>query len=282
MRCFTIKCLSTALSPITHMSGTKGNVGIIAREAVTTDHGTVFVPFLSGNALRHRLVRRPGMLWLADEYQLRDRMPLAVFNFLVHGGNLTESTARENTGRIREMHRTWPLLRLLGGSLPDQIVAGSLDVWRGKLVCEENRRHLSDVFGELPAQRLYPAETFVSEYQYTRGDAAKLGLNSDDAVIEDSNLMIINGQCIQRGAVFAHGFVLKHTSELELGALFWSLRLWQQAGATIGGMAARGHGRLLLQLLADGFNQKKLCRQYVEYVRDNKKKAIAWLEDAWG
>lgn len=281
MRTYTVECLSTALGPITHMSGTAGNVATIAREPVITERGKVWLPFLSGNALRHRCVREPGMLWLIDEYGLNGKLDLPKLNFLLHGGNLTKSTARENTKRIAEMHRTWPLLRLLGACLPDQILAGSMDVWRGTLVCEENRRHLSDCIGGLPSARLLPAERWVAEYQYTRSDAAKRGMAPEDANV-DSNLMIYSGQGVQRGSMWHHGFVIKHVSDIELGALIWSLRLWQEAGGTIGGQASRGHGRLKADLiLPGGCDQDKLCSAYVEYARDIKDDALAWLGDAW-
>lgn len=300
MKTYQINCLSEALSPITHMSGTAGNVAVIAREPVTTPRGLCWLPFLSGNALRHRCVREPGVLWLIEEYGLRGELNLDQLNFLLHGGNLTQSNARENTKRIVEMHRTWPLLRLLGASLPDQILAGSMDVWRGTLVCEENRKSLVDP----PDGRLYSAERFVGEYQYTRGDAVKRGMESDAPKVfdEKSNLMIFSGQSVQRGSLWQHGFVLKHVSELELGALLWSLRLWQEAGGTIGGQAARGHGRLRCEILghtqrrvaqsphgqpetgerAAEFDQQKLCDDYVAYARDVKDDAVAWLKEAWG
>lgn len=281
MKSYTIHCLSTALSPITHMSGTVGNEGVVAVERVLTDRGERYVPMLSGNALRHRCVREPGMLWLIEELGLRGELSLPQLNFLLHGGNLTQSTAHENTSRIARMKETWPLLRVLGGTLPNQILAGAMDVWRGSLVCEENRASLSI---DLPDKRLRSAESFVGEYQYTRGDAAKMGEQTTDGHVEDrdSNLMIFSGQCVLKGAVFHHGFVLKHVTELELGALLWSLRVWQDSGGTIGGQSSRGHGRLSCEMLSiDGVDQGEVCFAYVEYVREHKQSAVEWLQEAW-
>lgn len=280
MKTVTLRCLSTALSPITHASGSVGNESVIAREPVTTPRGLMFIPFISGNALRHRAVREPGILWLIDQYGLSGELTLEQLNFLLHGGNLTQSTATENTKRIAEMHRCWPLLRLCGGSLPNQILSGSLDVWRGTLVCEENRHAISTMLGWFPEERLHSAERFISGYQYTRSDAAKTGIaQADDD--RDSNLMIFSGQCVDRGAVFAHGFVLKHVSALELGALLWSLQLWQDTGGTIGGQAARGHGRLKCELLANGLDQQRLVSEYQAYATSVKADAVSWLNECW-
>jgi len=287
MNTLTIRCISEALSPITHMQGVSGNEAMIAREPVTTAHGTQWIPFLSGNAIRHRAIREPGVLWLIQAYGLKGIISLAELNFLMHGGNLTESNRAEDTGRIAEMYRTWPLLRLLGGCLPNQILAGSLDVWRGVLVCAENTSVLCNDFG-LRDVGLRPSEQWIDGYQYTRSDAKGRALHqtADAGLFPDkksnTNLMIFNGQCVTRGAVFAHGFTCKAVSDLEIGALLWSLRLWQAGGGTIGGQASRGHGRLKMTLIMDEvLDQDGLCRSYVSHAMSLKDEAVAWLHGAF-
>lgn len=281
MKSYSIQCLSEAVSPITHMSGTAGNEGIVAREPVHTERGVMMVPYLSGNALRHRCVRDPMAMWLINRYDLRGKLSLLQLNFLLHGGNLTMSNAHENTRRIAEMQELWPMLRLLGGSLQDQILSGSLDVWRGTLLCEENRDSLAKTLGSVPSQRLLSSERFLSGYQYTRGDAKKSGLCAErDDIQEQSNLMIYSGQAVTRGAVFHHGFVLKHCSELELGCLLLSLRLWQSTGGTVGGNARLGHGRLQLSLI-DFDDDESIVQAYVEHVDSVKDRAIEWLNDCF-
>jgi hypothetical protein len=215
-------------------------------------------------------------MWLIDRYGLAGQLSLLQLNFLLHGGNLTMSTANENTDRIAECHEYWPMIRLCGGSLQDQILAGSLDVWRGTLVCEENRGSLEKTLGYLPGSRLLSSERFLSGYQYTRGDGKKTGLAKDRDDIKDSNLMIYSGQSVTRGALFHHGFVLKHVNEVELGCLLLSLRLWQATGGTIGGNARLGHGRLKLTLL-DFADDSKAVGAYVDHVDSVKDKAVDWL-----
>lgn len=274
---YQITCLSEAVSPITHMSGTAGNEAIIAREPVVTPDGIVYVPFLSGNALRHRCLREPGMLWLIERYGLRGRLNLTQLNFLLHGGNLTESNSHENTARIAECYRLFPLLRLVAGCLPNQILAGTVDAWRGMLVCEENRRHLPAEL--LPDERLKAAESFIGNWQYTRGDAGKLAIaaeNSGD--VAESSLMIFSGQCVTRGAVFLHGFTLRRVTEIELGAALLSLALWQAEGGAIGGQAARGHGRLSTRLYLPDVDQQQAIDCYVAHVDAVQDEAIAWLD----
>lgn len=281
---YTLVCLSEAASPITHASGVAGNVSLVARETVSTPSGVRWLPFLSGNAVRHRCIREPGMHWLVEEYGLAGTLTLPQLNFLFNGGNLTEGGGREDTNRIADFQRLWPLGRLLGGCLPDQILAGSLQVWRGALVCEENRAYLSAVLPDPSAlpDRMRPAESFVSGYQYTRGDAAKTGASllipaPDGASAPDSNLMIFSGQSVMRGAAFVHGFTLPRVSRIELGSLAWSLRLWQAAGGTIGGQASRGHGRLITAIVAGVDDPDGAAVEYVDYTRSVKADAVAWL-----
>jgi hypothetical protein len=280
LKTYTIHCLSKAISPITHASGTAGNEAIVAREPVTTPCGVAYVPFLSGNAIRHRFVREPGAMWLIDRLGLRGKLSLPQLNFLLHGGNLTQSTAQENTRRIADCHRLFPLLRLCGGSLPNQILAGSMDVWRGVLVCEENRESLASMIADFPTARLWSAERFASGYQYTRGDAAKLG-QAETQDGDTSSLMIYSGQAVGRGAVFHHGFVLKHVNELELGCLRLSLRLWQDSGGTIGGQSRIGHGRLRMSFVNMDDGDDSLLLDYVSHVDANRDECVQWLNEAF-
>jgi len=239
------------------------------------------VPFLSGNALRHRLVREPGVMWLIDTLGLRGELSLMQLNFLLHGGNLTQSTAHENTRRIAEMHMLFPLLKLCGGSLPDQILSGSLHVWRGTLICEENRETLQHML-DLPSERLLSAEAWLGGYQYTRGDGKKTGIAqcSEGDEQQQSNLMIYSGQAVNRGALFAHGFVVQHASDIEVGALLWSLMLWQQNGGTIGGNSRLGHGRLHTEIITD-VDCLPFVEQYMQHVEANREGCVDWLNDAF-
>lgn len=282
---YEVVCLSEAISPITQMSGTSGNYALIMREPIVTPRGVTFVPNLSGNAIRHRFCRSPGFRWLIGEYELRGQLTLPQLNFLLHGGSMTEGGGRENTRRIADFQRLFPLGRLLGGCLPDQVLAGSLQCWRGTLVCEENRPALTPVIGlHLPERRLRPAESFVSGYQYTRGEASKTAsdLRPIEPLVElDSNLMIFSGQSVLSGAMFVHGFTLPHCSEVELGALLWSLHLWQTQGGTIGGQAARGHGRLKMSFLAPDWDGGMAVDRYLDYARSVRDEAVAWLNDVF-
>jgi hypothetical protein len=154
--------------------------------------------------------------------------------------------------------------------------------WRGTLVCEENRERIGRLVPDdwMTPCRLRPAESFVDSYQYTRGDAAKSASSAMERteIETPSNLMIFSGQCVLAGAIFLHGFVLQNVSDLELGALLLSLRLWQSRGGTVGGQSARGHGRLKTSLnISPEIDEESVVAAYVAHVRAVKDEAIAFL-----
>jgi hypothetical protein len=281
-----IHCLSEALSPITHMMGTAGNEAIINRERVYSGGQLYDVPVLSGNAIRHKMVREAGALFLLEACGLVGKLNIAQANFLFYGGTLSESSTSDNLKTIGDMQRLLPLIRLLGGSLTNQVLGGSLIVSRGILVCQENRERLQqmmppELFGGITWLR--SCEDFISNFQYTRGDARKkpVVLAESDGNEADSNLMIFSGRSIIPGAVFYHDFILQNVSHHEVGALYAALMDWQKlGGGIIGGSARIGHGKLNTIIYTDSDIDLEACEaQYREHVRQNADAAAAWLKE---
>jgi hypothetical protein len=293
---YTVYSLFEAISPITHMARSEGNESLVAREPLTTPDGVLWIPYVSGNAIRHRCFRRPGMRHLVEQCGLRGKLSLAQLNFLFHGGNLTEGGGREDTRAIADWQRLCPLGRLLGGCLPSQILSGALLPDRGYLVCEENRGALVarlPAGWELDAKPLRRAETFVSGYQYVRNDAVKsvpellpppangvvLPGMGDEEPREKTNQMIFAGQAVTRGALFFRKDYLAHVSRLELGAYLLSLSLWQAEGGTVGGQSARGHGRLAASVHVEGCDDPEACvTEYLAHVEVSGPELADWLD----
>jgi len=279
---YRIVAMSTALSPVSHMSGTEGNEAILNRECVMTETGRRFVPVLSGNAIRHRMIREPAGLHLIHECGLAGKINKRAANFFLHGGSLSESTARVDLNAKMEMKERMPFVRLIGGALPDAIEEGSLRVDQGVLCCRENASRIGAISGLGAPSYLRSAEDFVGGWQYTRSDAAR---NEPDVIDrrqpddDESNLMIYSGQNVIPGATFIHGFTLEHAGPLEVGCLLMGISLWLSAGGHIGGMASRGHGKLDTRLLLpDGIDGQLLIDTYIEHVRANVEWVAAWTE----
>ncbi len=280
---YRILCLSTALSPITHMMGVEGNEAILNRQAIMTPTGRRFIPVLSGNAIRHRAVREPAGRHLIETSGMNGELSKRSANFYLHGGALTESNTRVDLAAKLEMQEKIPFVRLLGGSLPASIEEGSLRVDQGVLVCRENAKRVEAMSGMDVPGNLRPAEDFVSGWQYTRSDATKTAAavihpKAADAD-EKSNLMIYAGQGVIPGATFVHGFTLCHAGELEIGALLLALSIWQASGGTVGGMSARGHGRLQTRImLPERINAQQAIDRYMEHVAKNAEWTKVWTD----
>lgn len=274
------------LSPLTHMMGVNGNEALINREAIIYDGKISHIPTISGNALRHRLIRENGAYYIIGVCNLAGKLNIDQLNYLFNGGSLVESSVSTNIKRIAEMQESLPLYRLLGGCLRNQIVAGSLHMGRGILVCRENVDRINKVIPEefKIENAIFPAERYVDQYQYTRGDAEKMKDIDFFAAIDElnsgedkskSNLMIFNGQSIVSGAMFYCEIVLQNVSDLELGAALHCLNRWN---GFIGGQGSRGHGKCKGYLLGiDPVESLRLIGEYTNHVNSNKSKIIGWL-----
>lgn len=290
-----IHFISEALSPITHMAGVSGNESILNREKTIYKNEVVEVPVLSGNALRHKMIREPGALHLVEQCCLRGKLNIDQANFMFSGGSLSESTTTSNIPAIGKMQCISPLFRLLGGSLKNQVVGGSLMVSRGLLVCDENKETIKKMytaaFQDMDSN-LLPAQHFISNNQYTRGDASRM--KDADEIINNNfsdtaNLMIYSGESVIKGALFYHNVTLCNVSPLEVGAALHSIHQWQNSGGVIGGGSRIGHGQLTSTLsiegLADWFGTERhpstLVVDYCNHVSKNAEALTEWLQDTF-
>lgn len=235
-----IHLLLTAAEPITHMMGIRGNVAVLNRETVLCDEKPpVSVPVLSGNALRHALMREPAANILIDDLGIRSNVSFALADMLYHGGALTGGKTLNGEG-IRDFCKSIPFIRLFGGSFPGNIIAGILHVGRAILVCDETREAIRRLSGFDIGDNAPSCEDCIGEYQYTRGC---------EDVDEDDRRMIYTGECVLRGSRFYSRVYLEDcASRLEVGCLFAALRA---ADHVIGGSGRCGHGLLDIRYACD-------------------------------
>lgn len=286
----TVFAMSRTLSPITHQRGTVGNESVLNDEPVRTPYGVRRVPMLSGNALRNRMVRGPAAHFLIREWGLHGQLTKDELNLLFHGGLTRVGGMGVSLGKMAKVRQLFPMLRLLGACLPEDITAGNLSAHRAILVCRENAPRIKALAPEgwcdSSVDALAPAATFVGRWQYVRGEAQKSEASyqpSDSAEIDadakrqGSQMMPFSGTCVLAGAEFIHGFVLLDADEVSVGCLLHSIDSWQAAGGVVGGQGSRGHGMLETSILLPGFNQAECIAAYVDHVRQSKKEGIALL-----
>jgi len=275
-----ITFLMQAESPLTQMMGNSGNESLINREPVLTELGKRFVPVLSANSIRHSLIRESGVDRMLKLCHIDKLENVDQLNFLYTGGSLTQSATTESVDKIKRIYETMPIIKLLGGSLRNQILNGMLLVGRGMLVCEENRSRLAHFLpkGYSLPDRLMSAEIFIGNYQYTRGDVEiqkpdKIKLpetfipEEEDKKKKKSNLMIYNGQTIIPGAMFIVEFILQNVNDIDIGAFFSAIKNWQNTSNKIGGYSRIGHGRMSINIL-DEMGVDKYVEDYENFIKE--------------
>jgi len=287
-----ITCLSTSVSPVTQALGAVGNESIVNTEDVRTPLGNRKVPVLSGNAIRHRMLRAPGAEHLEEVLDLSGELTRDQLNLLYHGGLKREKAKRPSLARIADMQRLFPLLRLLGVCLPEAIVSGEIKSHRAILVCRENQSRIETMVPggwrrNIP--RLAPAQSFVDRWQYVRG---KLGhsksVNTNDESDEDDSKMLpFSGTCVVANSCWLHGFWWPdYDSEVQsllLGCVLSCIRKWDRDGASIGGQSSRGHGVLSVALHVDSdLGHDEAVESYERHVIENREESREFLLGCYG
>lgn len=236
--------LLKTLSPLTHGAETAGNESIIRREAVSTPVGVRHVPVLTGNSLRHRLLREPianaicSGGWRCSKEQVR---------WLFNGGALSGKHPNVDVRRIVRCMELMPHIEALGCSMPDQIVSGKLEMGLGWLACAETMPILNAIVpqGWIGKESLLPSHEFLGRNQYYRHDvsASRGGqfVAGDEADGEFKG-MPHGGEHVVPGAAFVCAIHADGLSQMACSAVKYALEEWAAAGATVGGQSSRGHG----------------------------------------
>lgn len=300
--------LIESLSPMTHNKGTEGNEGIINTIPIPYNGYHIDVPILSGNALRHKIFREPGMMYMVDICGLEGQLSREQLNLLFSGGALTKSTANYDMNIHRQLRKKIPLLSVLGGALPGQIEHGCLKVWMSYLVCKETiglikkmikDDELFEGLDEVPSFSEMKTHT-----QYTRPEPTKnpklvalLDSKEQEHLLEttqktkkidkvETQQMIYGGEAISPGSLWLFGFDLCGATEIEYGATLASIALFQQ-NPYLGGQSRIGHGFVNLKLANGGERRLEeiktipmegsLSERYRQFLDENKQDIVNLL-----
>lgn len=288
-----VRILMRAASPVTQGESIKGNLQLVKREPCRTPLGTRQVPTITGNSLRHRLFRGPLADHLCEAWGLEGELTKEQVRFLFNGGALGVDKRDKDTGqpdpsgkknqiqgvdlaRVQRCYDLFPMLALMGVSLPDTIPPGQLDCRFAWLVCWETAETIR---ADVPAgwwpwedrNPLAPADSFVSRGDYFRGDAATLrGDLLTTAELEDTGGKRHNfphaGERVDTGSEWYLHLVVRRPTDAVLGALFFGLSEWHRSGATVGGQASRGHGVMQPSVHTGGLDPEPLVAAYLAHV----------------
>lgn len=207
------------------------------------------VPAVSGNSLRHQVVREPSWLYLmarlglAPDVPGRGPVPAGVEAIFYNGGNI-ESGAKQPSnvfGISHEIRARYPSLDLLGGVTDSFDIGESRLRVEGILVCRENREALEGS----PAYDLPAARMSVFDMLDDVTETRQAGTNGLGQMIHSFETLASGVQVLCR-------IVLQpFTPALTRGALVAACDWFLAHDRTIGGQAARGFGWMRGEWLGD-------------------------------
>jgi hypothetical protein len=228
------------------------------------------VPAVSGNHLRHRVVREPAWLHLCERLGLDARWPgtggLAPGTeaLFYNGGNI-KSGAKQPTnpfGLAWAVRALYPVADLLGG-VTDSFDLGASRLRVGAwLVCRENAEALAgSAAAELPLARISAFE-LLDDVTLTR-QAGRVGVGQ----------MLWSFETLCAGAqVLLRLDLAPLTPLLTQGALVAAVATYLERDATLGGQAARGFGHVRGEWLAvpPGVDREALRAGYERYLAEHR------------
>jgi hypothetical protein len=275
------KCLSPAYAaslerpPVTQLVHLHWPAEQLASSASASR--VVEIPAVSGNSLRHQIVREPAWLHLCQCLGLEPAapgqgpVPPGVEALFYNGGNIVAGAkAPSNAFALAARARAlYPSLDLLGG------VTNSFDLGEsrlrvaGWLICAEN----------LPALQGSPA------YDLPAATVSIFDLLDDTTLTRQATnagvgQMIYSFETLAAGIQIICRLVLTpYTPPITGGALVAAVETFLSDDGQIGGQGRVGYGWTTGRWLRDPYGNTDLRRAYETYLLDNRDRLIAGLRD---
>lgn len=234
----------------------------------------VRIPSLSGNSLRHSLLREPMATRLLSEVGLSpdNPVPVGVSRFLYSGGNTTKGARAPGAADVYEakVRKLLPMVEALGGSFDQFLLSRSAVSIASWIVCRENnwiteRRTDGAVRSDASIFDL------VTETTRTRG-----GIGGND---KESGQMIFSYETLAaQTQVMTEVRWQPFTSRLAIGATLQGLLDWQATGGAIGARSAHGHSQMVADFPAD--HRFQFANDYLAYLDTNRDGIASHLKAA--
>lgn len=246
---------SGTYTPAYAASGLPAPLGTLVRQ----------VPEVSGNAIRHCLVREPGTLHMLRLLGIGlNELPPHTAYMLLNGNELRKgASAPDDEHRLGwEILQRYPLLELVSGCTDRFVMPESALKVGTYLVCIENVAALEQ-FGVKPE---HPAERLIDRVSLVRHPDAQV----------DASPMPFSFETLIVDTRFVFDFTLRpFASRLAFGALAAALTE-AQSSAVIGGKSGVGFGRITFDL-PESLEAAKAA--YETYLQENSTTLRAGLLD---
>jgi hypothetical protein len=246
-----------ATSPISHGGDeTLSNISPFRRSKMNLKGKIIDLPVVTGNSIRG-VWRRLGMIELLKLIELeKDSLNIATYHLLFTGGSLTAGSEDTQTLRKREIREILPFLSIFGSAITNDMLAGKL-----------SSGILYPVSFETEEITSIPEEKSIYEFISTEFFTRKDDFEEDEKT--GTNQMIYETEVMIAGTKFFQDVTLKNVNEIEQGAFFHMLEIFQK-NSVIGGKNNVGHGRIKFDF--DFEKERENINKYVNFVIENKEK----------
>lgn len=264
-----------AQSPIAH--GSDEDFGMEQRfrtlEMAVRENGNLHheeIPVISGNSLRGQLRDLLAQDFLArisegdDPIQVHDTLS----NSLYAGGTLVRDAGPGQLKRrmIHNIREHIPMLSLLGTAIGSQLIQGRLNMGMLVPIAAETASYTG-------RESDHSVFEFVDETFYTRMDDREGG-RQDDEQAQQMRYVI---QIMTPGTRFDHWMALEGANDIERACLGHAFDLFSES-PHIGGMKARGHGRVIFDY-EEGLPDPNPYLDYIEANRDDLRAFVRELDE---
>lgn len=225
----------------------------------TAERQVVRLPVVSGNSLRHILLREPGATRLLQALGLdpvTNPVPVGVERFLFCGGNTAAKVTAPSNADVIEatMRQRYPFIDALGGAVDRFLLSRSAVSIAGWLVCRENNPATEAIAGVRSEVSLLDT---VQELTRTR-----MGIGGKD---KESGQMIFSYEVLPPGTQLLVEIRFQPFTVLRTkGATQQMVADWLAGGACLGAKSAQGHGRCVVRDATLPYSEA--ATEYLAYV----------------
>lgn len=267
----------TMLSALHHGQGSDGNVSLFRTGRHVVDGEVMDLPYLSGNSLKHNVIRVPGVQHMLRVLDVPDGgLSRPVVHLLWSGGALTTKGSTVDLGAYRALCEMVPIIALCGAAVGNYMVESRLSVGDARPVCVEHASripldrlraaglvrhdpppvsHLYDVQlgtrhdplrSEGPRRYLAPPERTLLD----DGKSAALAKREVGEHVEkgDSQQMLYERQVLAAGTQLHATLYTRDLTRLEEAALWSAVGEWLRE-PFIGAQRSVGNGHADLRIL---------------------------------
>lgn len=265
----------TALSSVIHGGERLSTTTLFRRQRFAQlDGSAVEVPVISGNAVRG--VWRRHAAAITWEALGRPRLPLSAAHAILSGGSLAKVSNPMTPEQRIEIQKIVPIIGLMGGAGGGELLPGRMNVGHMVPVCAETSHVLPKTVTVDKAADSW--RKLVGVEEFSRMDEADLaaGMAHLEGAQANTQQMRYGVETLNAGTRMWWSLHTEDLSAPAFALLGATIAAWRADGATVGGRASAGHGRMDTSALSI----PDTTSECVEYHRDNADKiieALGWL-----